>query len=243
MTWNCSRLPGSVSIDAFFDLAAEHVHFASMESPQGLHQKLLTSESPHWTVVAPTAGQPLAEEGQSGFVDYLKLGFRHIAGGADHVIFLLGLLLLCRRFADVAWAITGFTLGHSITLSLAALGLVQANVAAIESTIGLTIALVAIERTANVLESALPLALVRGHAWMPRPTSSWKQGTAGWQAGAVLVLLPDEQQRIGRQRKLPPDHHRLVRADPWIRICWRIPGRGAGSEFPAPALGRVQCWR
>jgi len=163
MVWRCASPPKSLSIHAFFDLAAEHVHFASMDSLQamagGVEQKLLTSESPDWTPAALSAGQSAATGAPSGFLDYVKLGFRHIGGGLDHVMFLAGLLLLCRRLRDVIWAVTGFTLGHSITLSLAALGLVQANVAGVEATIGLTIALVAVERTANAQRSALPLAL------------------------------------------------------------------------------------
>ncbi len=67
--------------------------------------------------------------------------------------------LICRGAREIVWAISGFTVGHSISLSLAVLGVVQVNVPAIEATIGLTIALVAMERTALVLKSALPLAI------------------------------------------------------------------------------------
>ena len=194
MVWHCANAPRSLSIQAFFDLAAEHVHFASMDLNQdmsgGVEQKLLTSESPDWTPAALSAGQSSATGAPGGFLDYVKLGFRHIAGGLDHVMFLVGLLLLCQRLRDLIWAVTGFTLGHSITLSLAALGLVQANVAAIEATIGLTIALVAVERTANAQRSALPLALASsGLILLLVPIGEFHHGSIGTTGLVGLALF------------------------------------------------------
>jgi len=194
MVWHCASPPRSLGIHAFFDLAAEHVHFASMDSSQvlggGVEQKLLTSESPDWTPAALSAGQSAATGAPSGFLDYVKLGFRHIAGGLDHVMFLVGLLLLCRRLRDVIWAVSGFTLGHSITLSLAALGLIQANVAAIEASIGLTIALVAVERTANAQRSALPLALASsGLILLLVPIGAFHHGSIGTTGLIGLALF------------------------------------------------------
>jgi hypothetical protein len=55
------------------------------------------------------------------------------------------MLLVSPRLADRLWMVTGFTLGHSVTLSLAALGLLQARVAAVEALIGFTVALLAAE--------------------------------------------------------------------------------------------------
>ena len=43
--WQCRELPGAVAIHAFFDLAAEHSHFASFESAHGFSQRLLTAEN------------------------------------------------------------------------------------------------------------------------------------------------------------------------------------------------------
>jgi len=149
--WRCSEPPTALGIHAFFDLAAEHSHFASFESPRGMSQRLMTGEDQVWLLVSETP--------DSAFMDFVMLGFRHITSGLDHVVFLLALLLICRRPSDMVWAITGFTLGHSITLTLAVVGMVQANIPAVEAIIGLTIALVAIERTASLMNSALPLAI------------------------------------------------------------------------------------
>jgi len=63
---------------------------------------------------------------------YLRLGFEHLLGGLDHLLFVLGLVLLLRDRASLLSGVTGFTLGHSVTLSLAALGLVRAPAGLVE---------------------------------------------------------------------------------------------------------------
>lgn len=156
--WLCTDSPVELEIHAFFDLSAEHSHFASFESAGQLRQHFLSSQDQVWLL---ETGKPRANVNETGgqmFKAYLGRGFRHILSGLDHIVFLLALLLICRRRRDIVWAVTGFTLGHSITLALAALGMVQPNVPAVEATIGLTIALVAVERTARSLDNALPLA-------------------------------------------------------------------------------------
>ena len=157
--WHCVEPPAALGVHAFFDLAAEHSHFASYESPDGLRQRLMTAEDQVWHLVTTSPNEQATETTGSTFLAYVRHGFQHIISGPDHVVFLLALLLICQRRRDLIWAITGFTLGHSITLSLAALGLVRVNVPAMEAIIGLTIALIAVERTACALKSALPLAI------------------------------------------------------------------------------------
>jgi hydrogenase/urease accessory protein HupE len=71
--------------------------------------------------------------------DYLALGFRHIWTGPDHLLFVAGLMLLARRPRRILIAVTGFTLAHSITLSLATLGIVQVPVAPVEALIALSV--------------------------------------------------------------------------------------------------------
>jgi hydrogenase/urease accessory protein HupE len=77
---------------------------------------------------------------------YLGLGFEHILTGLDHLAFVLGLVLLVRG-RRILWTITAFTLGHSVTLSLAVLGLVRVPPAPIEALIALSIFVVAVELT------------------------------------------------------------------------------------------------
>jgi hypothetical protein len=69
-------------------------------------------------------------------------GIEHILIGPDHVLFLIGLLLLGGTLTRLAIIVTSFTIGHSITLSLAALDLVSPPAYYIEPLIALTIVVV-----------------------------------------------------------------------------------------------------
>jgi hydrogenase/urease accessory protein HupE len=77
--------------------------------------------------------------------DYAALGFGHISGGLDHLLFMLGLLMLVRGTRMLVETITAFTLGHSITLSLAALGFVHVPTGPIEVAIAGSIVWLAVE--------------------------------------------------------------------------------------------------
>jgi hypothetical protein len=84
----------------------------------------------------------------SGFFDYIFLGVFHILTGVDHMSFLLGLVLISRRLRDLAFVVTGFTLGHSLTLALAVTGILRPQGNYIDALIGLTIALIGAENVA-----------------------------------------------------------------------------------------------
>tara|TARA_B110001450_G_C17644314_1_gene490533 strand:+ start:949 stop:1920 length:972 start_codon:yes stop_codon:yes gene_type:complete len=76
---------------------------------------------------------------------YLTLGFNHLLNGADHILFILGLLFLITGFINVIKTITAFTIAHSITLGLSVLGFISFSQQAIEVLIALTIIYLAIE--------------------------------------------------------------------------------------------------
>lgn len=77
--------------------------------------------------------------------DYFLLGAKHIWEGIDHLLFVTGLLMLARTPRRIAVAITGFTIAHSVTLSLSALGVVRLPVPPIEAGIALSILFLARE--------------------------------------------------------------------------------------------------
>jgi hypothetical protein len=77
--------------------------------------------------------------------DYVVLGVEHIWFGIDHVVFLLGLVLIGGRLRDVVAMATAFTIAHSITLALAVLELVVPSGAIIEPLIALSVAYVGVE--------------------------------------------------------------------------------------------------
>jgi hydrogenase/urease accessory protein HupE len=76
---------------------------------------------------------------------YLALGVEHILGGIDHLLFVLALLIITRGSWRLIKTVTAFTVAHSITLSLAALGVVHVPSAPVEAVIALSIVFVAAE--------------------------------------------------------------------------------------------------
>ncbi|PJI86727.1 HupE/UreJ family protein [Luteimicrobium subarcticum] len=79
----------------------------------------------------------------SHLLEFLRLGAEHLLTGLDHILFLLALIVGSRRLRDVVGAATSFTLAHSVTFLLAALGIVHVSSRWVEPTIALSIALVA----------------------------------------------------------------------------------------------------
>jgi hypothetical protein len=89
---------------------------------------------------------------------YVVLGFEHILPkGLDHILFILGLFLLSARLRPLLLQVSAFTLAHTVTLALAATGVVALPARLVEPLIALSIAYVAIE---NLLTEKL-------HAWRP----------------------------------------------------------------------------
>lgn len=77
--------------------------------------------------------------------EYVQLGFTHIWEGIDHLLYVLGLMLLVRNLRTLVKTITGFTIAHSITLAAAALGYVDIPPAPVEAVISLSIVYIAVE--------------------------------------------------------------------------------------------------
>jgi hypothetical protein len=76
---------------------------------------------------------------------YVRLGIEHIAGGHDHLLFVFGLLLLAVGTRALVGTITAFTVGHSVTLSLAVLGVTRMPPAPVEALIAVSIFVLAVE--------------------------------------------------------------------------------------------------
>jgi hydrogenase/urease accessory protein HupE len=77
------------------------------------------------------------------FWEFFRLGAEHLLTGLDHILFLLALIAGSRRLREIVLAATTFTLAHSVTFILAALGVVQVPPAVVEPVIALSIAVVA----------------------------------------------------------------------------------------------------
>ena len=87
---------------------------------------------------------------------FVLSGIEHILIGPDHILFLIGLLLLGGTIAKLALIVTAFTIGHSVTLSLAALDLLSPPAYFIEPLIALTIVVVGADNLLVLRASRTP---------------------------------------------------------------------------------------
>jgi len=174
----CAEPVKSLAVDyrLFFEFDAQHRGLLRFEG--GTSQTHVFSASDHMTTF------DLADAGRGKqFTNIVKEGIVHIWKGYDHVLFLLALLLpaVLRRkdgewvpvdrlktaLLDVLRIVTAFTIAHSITLSLAALGVVTLPSRLVESAIALSVVLAALNNVYPILRedrwaAAFLLGLMHG---------------------------------------------------------------------------------
>ena len=105
----------------------------------GTHSSTLVRPSQPWVDIATSRNSLQVATA------YLMHGIEHILFGYDHLLFVLALILIVRRGRVLLITVTAFTVAHSITLSLATLGLVHVPGPPVEATIALSILLLACE--------------------------------------------------------------------------------------------------
>lgn len=111
-----------------------------VEDPYTAYLAAGTSTDP----VAITGGYSLGAA--ETFLTYIPVGFDHILPkGLDHILFVLGLFFLSTQLKPLLWQISAFTLAHTVTLALGALGLVAVPGAIVEPLIAASITFVAVE--------------------------------------------------------------------------------------------------
>lgn len=94
-----------------------------------------------------------AQNAWAAFVSYIPVGFDHILPkGLDHILFVLGLFFLSTRLRPLIWQVSAFTLAHTVTLALGALGWVNVPGSIVEPLIAASIVYVAVE---NIFASGL----------------------------------------------------------------------------------------
>jgi hydrogenase/urease accessory protein HupE len=84
---------------------------------------------------------------------FLHLGFDHILDGYDHILFLLGLVVVIKSWKEMLTVISAFTVAHSTTLVLSALGILNLNPTLTEVLIAASISYVGIE---NIVRESFP---------------------------------------------------------------------------------------
>lgn len=121
--------------------------------------------------------------GGFGWLSFIRMGAEHILSGPDHLLFLLALLALSRGVWPTVKIVTGFTVAHSITLSLAVLGWVDVPSRIVEPLIAASIVWVALENL------VAPKGI--GRRWLVAATFGLVHGL-GFAGGLLELGLPRE---------------------------------------------------
>lgn len=158
-------------LDGFYvgDTDTSYINLISAENRGATSQGVLQGDNREWTILLtevqqeqgategetaegedeaaqpPQEPTPHMEASNSGWFSFFKLGMEHILTGFDHLLFLLVLLLRKQTFKQYAAIVTSFTIAHSITITLAALGIIDLPSRFVEATIAFSIVYVGIE--------------------------------------------------------------------------------------------------
>ncbi len=136
------KRPAVVTVDAnLFPYDPQHQTFLNFYSDETLtSQAILDGEhTKHEYFVGSFQGRLAVVK------KFVPAGVQHILIGHDHLLFLVGLLLLGGSVRRLALVVTGFTVAHSITLSVAVLGVVAPPIRIVESIIALSIVYVGVD--------------------------------------------------------------------------------------------------
>jgi hydrogenase/urease accessory protein HupE len=127
--------PGTIQVSATtFPYDPNHQTFVNLYEGEALTQAILDRGRPTFEYFAGT------RQGVTAVIrKFVAAGIHHILIGPDHLLFLIGLLLLGGTVRQLLLVVTSFTLAHSITLSLAALNIVSPPARIIEPAIALSI--------------------------------------------------------------------------------------------------------
>src|SRR5262249_5104699 len=136
--------PASARLPLLGALSLGHRHLATVVDDSGTERSrsVLYESRPAFEILAPAPG-----DGRAGGVAFalFRLGVEHILTGYDHLLFLLGLVLVGGRLRPLLLVITAFTFAHSLTLASAALGVWAPSPRLVEPAIALSIAYVDVE--------------------------------------------------------------------------------------------------
>jgi len=202
--WIPNENPGALALDAnLFPYDPLHQTFINIYEDGALKQQLIfNADSKEYVYYAGTTQGALAV-----MRTFTASGIHHILIGPDHILFLVGLLLLGGRWTALLKIVSFFTIGHSVTLSLAALNLVTPPATIIEPAIALSIVFVGAD---NLVRGegrdlrawvALVFGLVHGFGFanvlrefgLPREALGWSLfsfnvGVEIGQIGIVLIV-------------------------------------------------------
>lgn len=175
------------------NLPAGHRHLAQLARGPSVPEDTLAD----WVLHRKNPRAELTLDGQASepptppVREYFAIGVEHILLGLDHLVFLLGLVLVGGRWRSLFAVITAFTLGHSLSLALATLGVWTPSGAWIEPAIAASIAYVGVENffvrdAGGRWRLTLPFGFIHGFGFAG---ALGEVGVPGDQVGLALLLF------------------------------------------------------
>jgi len=217
--------PGALTVDtALFPADPLHQTFVNVYEGGTLRQQwIFSKDSKPATYYRGTTAGVLAV-----MATFVPSGARHILIGPDHLLFLFALLLLGGGWRRLTLIVTAFTVGHSITLSLATLDIVNPPASLVEPAIALTIIVVGVD---NLLQrkgegrdlrawAALIFGLIHGFGFasvlrefgLPQEALGWSlfSFNVGVELGQLAVVVVAASLLALVRKRSPALNDRLV---------------------------------
>jgi hydrogenase/urease accessory protein HupE len=208
--WDCksSDAPFDVELLLLDELGKNHKHIARTSSHGVTHDEVFSADARTFAIEPDDAVAPAAEHRARVRPSFFWMGIVHILEGADHLVFLAGLVLVRARVRSLVAVVTAFTIAHSITLGLAAFGVWSPPPSIVEPAIGLTIAYVGIENfvvkdAAKRWRITFPFGLIHGFGFasalrevaiersaIPAALLGFNLGVEVGQLAVLAVLVP-----------------------------------------------------
>lgn len=209
-TYTCPAPIAHAKIDLALldDLAHGHRHIARATVGAQVAEKVISRSQRTFELDASSAGHSQAQPQQRDHLSLFLLGVEHILTGYDHLVFLLGLVLVGGRWRSLLWVVTAFTVAHSITLGLAALGVWAPRSSIVEPAIALSIAYVGVENffvknAEKRWRITFPFGLIHGFGFagalrevalpradVPAALFLFNAGVEVGQLGVLAIVLP-----------------------------------------------------
>ena len=141
-TFSCSTDKPIFNYNLFFDLNITHLDFSSQKrNDEKLPDFIISSETKKLNLFVEQSEASM----NLSFYNFLYFGFLHILSGLDHIAFLLLIIFLCKSYKTLLLAISGFTVGHSVSLFSSVQGLIISSASLVEIMIGFSILVCSIE--------------------------------------------------------------------------------------------------
>lgn len=216
--YDCPRSPDQlgIALPLLSRLAQGHRHLARIALAGKSESLVLDRKSPSWT----GGSGEVSKRSGAVFRSMFGLGIEHILTGADHLVFLLGLLIVGGSFRSLVGVVSAFTVAHSLTLALAVLGVVSPSPRLVEPAIALSIAYVGLENlfvkdARKRWRITFPFGLIHGFGFagalhevalsrdqIPTALAAFNLGVELGQLGALGLAIP----LVVAARRIPRFH-------------------------------------